>query len=161
MLIVVCITTFRAGSDESCAFTDAVNDPNAAGAPLIAPDALPSMRPGGSVPDGIDQTTAPTLPLADPVRTNARPTRPDAAAAIDALNGAAETTSVSAFVSVFAAQLASPACTVTLKVPTLDGVPDSTPAGDRLTPLGSAPETMANVAAPVPPVAASAAEYAA
>src|SRR4051794_34509258 len=139
MLIVVCITTFRAGSDESCAFTDAVNDPNAAGAPLIAPDALPSMRPGGSVPDAIDQTTAPTLPLADPVRTNARPTRPDAAAAIDAVNGGAETTRVSAFVSVFDAQLASTACTVTLKVPTLAGLPDSPAAAGRLAPRGRAP----------------------
>src|SRR3954454_14150464 len=114
MLIVVCTTTLRAGSNESCAFTDAVNDPNAAGAPLIAPDALPSVRPGGSVPDAIDQTTAPTLPLADPVRTKARPTRPEPAAAIDAANGGAETTSVSACVSVFDAEFASTACTVKL-----------------------------------------------
>lgn len=69
------------------------------------------------------------------------------------------TTSVKLVDCVCAGELESFTCTVNVEFPAAVGVPERTPALDRLSPGGSEPDVIDQVYAGVPPVAARVALY--
>ena len=64
----------REALHESCAWMTAVNAPKADGTPATTPVAGSSDTPGGSDPEAIDHTAAPTWPVATATAAYGMPT---------------------------------------------------------------------------------------
>lgn len=142
------------GTLESLAVTvKELTSPGPVGFPEMAPVLLFKLRPAGSEPEVIDQVTGAVPPdEANVSPAYGLPTCTPGNEVVVTLSSAA-TLIDSATVAVRClGKLSSVAFTVKLAWPADVGLPVIVPAvGSRLSPLGSAPEAMAQVTGAVPP----------
>lgn len=128
------------------------------GVPLIAPFDGFSVKPVGSEPEVRLHVYGVVPPVAFSEAEYAALICPSGRLLVVIDNGAAAMTTCNDSVMLWEA--ASVTFAVKPNVPAAVGVPDNTPAPDSVSPPGSVPALTDHVYEPVPPVAASVAEYA-
>src|SRR5881296_3759612 len=148
--IVSDCTSVRPAPQPSVARTNSVDVPQIAGVPEIEPVAGSMASPAGSDPDGIDQVTVPTLPVAAGVLRYGSPTRAAGDAGIVIENTGASIVIDSVAVALLPAQFVSDACTVIRNDPIDVGPPLSVPFASSVNPAGSVPPIRDHDVAPVP-----------
>ena len=151
-----------AGEPESVTFIVKLKVPAVVGVPEIVPVA-DRVRPPGKAPELMLQLYGVVPPVAASVVEYAVPTCPEETELVVTCTGvtAAATVSVNDFVAVCAVgEVESVTLAVKLNEPDAVGGPEIVPVADRVRPPGKAPELMLQLYGVVPPVAASAVEYA-
>ena len=146
-LMVSGMTALAAQPFASVAVTVKLNVPGAVGVPESTP-AVDKAMPGGSAPE--DQVTGKVPPVC--VKLNAGytvPTVPTVGVPLMVIVGQDAARIVSATVLLAVQPFASDTVTVTLNVPGVVGVPESTPTPDSVMPGGNAPDDQ--VTGDVPP----------
>jgi hypothetical protein len=132
--------------------------PLAVGVPEITP-AFDSVRPAGRLPEEIDHVYPGVPPLALSVKLYATPTCPAPSVVVLIVNGAVvvvgEVVMEKLAVFVCAGDSLSVTATVKFEVPLAVGVPEITPALDKVRPAGRLPAFIDQVYPGVPPPAAS------
>src|ERR1041385_4121007 len=132
----------------SLTWTVNANAPLCVGVPERTPPA-DSVRPGGNAPKTTLHVTGAAALLTDSVVSGMAVPAVAAIAGTEIVIAAAQVVvTVSGNVALCVQPFASVAVTVTLNVPTMDGVPKRTPALEKLIPGGSAPEVQVTGCAP-------------